>query len=173
MAGDMPAGPPGDPDLWVSIREAARRLGVTRAAIYSRIERGTLLARPHGNRGQLVRLPPDMQANVPADREKGALSDMAPDMSGQHAALQAERDRLTDEVECWRSLAEERGQTQARAEVENARLAAELAGKVELVEELRRQLKRELARGDRLAEELVEARAPWWAKMLTALRRQG
>jgi hypothetical protein len=172
MAGDMPADPPGDPDLWVSIREAARRLGVTRAAIYSRIERGTLLARPHGNRGQLVRLPPDMQANVPADREKGALSDMTPGMSGQHAALQAERDRLTDEVERWRSLAEERGQTQARAEVENARLAAELEGERRLNAELRRQLERELARGKRLEIELTEARAPLLTRLLRLLRHE-
>jgi hypothetical protein len=86
-------------------------------------------------------------------------------MSVQHAALQVERDRLAGEVERWRSLAEERALAQTRGEVENARLAAELAGKVELVDELRRQLAK-------LETEVAELRTPWWAKMLAALRRQ-
>src|SRR3954471_22775121 len=42
---------------WMSIGEAARRLGVTRAAIYGRIERRTLETRPKGNRGVEVLLP--------------------------------------------------------------------------------------------------------------------
>jgi hypothetical protein len=41
---------PGDGEEWVSLGEAARRLGVTRAAIYGRIERRTLTTRPKGNR---------------------------------------------------------------------------------------------------------------------------
>jgi hypothetical protein len=154
MAGNMSADPPGEPDVWVSIRQAARRLGVTRAAIYSRIERGTLQARPNGNRGQLVCLPPGMQATVQADKETNTPPDMLPDMtpnkSGQHAALQAERDRLAGEVERWRSLAEERGLAQARAEGENHVLRMAL---------------------DRLEGELDEARTPWWAKVLATLRR--
>jgi hypothetical protein len=160
MTGDMSADPPGDPDHWVSIRQAARCLGVTRAAVYSRIERGTLQARPHGNRGQLVRLPPDIRPNVQADGGTDTPSDMSPnmppDMLGQHAALQAERDQLADEVERWRTA-------HGKAEVENARLAAELAGKVELVEELRRQR-------DRLEAQLAEARTPLWSRLLAALR---
>jgi hypothetical protein len=168
MVGDMAADPPGEPDTWLSIRQAARRLGVTRAAIYSRIERGTLQARPHGNRGQLVCLPPDMQANVQAGKGMGTppvmSPDGAPDMSGQHAALQAERDRLAGEVERWRSLAEERGLAQARVEVESVRLATELAGKGELVDELRRQVAR-------LEAELVDARTPLLARLLALLRR--
>jgi hypothetical protein len=166
MAGNMSVDPPGEPDTWVSIRQAARRLGVTRTAIYSRIERGTLQARPNGNRGQLVRLPSDMQATVSTDRGAGTPPDMTPDMSGQHVALQAERDRLAGEVERWRSLAEERALAQARGEVENARRAAELAGKAELVEELRRQMAK-------LETEVAELRTPWWAKVLAALRHQG
>src|SRR4051795_4276219 len=42
---------------WMSIGEAARRIGVTRAAIYGRIERHTLPTRPRGNRGVEVLLP--------------------------------------------------------------------------------------------------------------------
>src|SRR3954452_17719548 len=51
--GDIAAGE------WVSIGQAARRLGVTRAAIYGRIERRTLPTRPKSNRGVEVLLPPD------------------------------------------------------------------------------------------------------------------
>jgi hypothetical protein len=149
-----------DSGTWVSIRQAARCLGVTRAAVYSRIERGTLQARPNGNRGQLVRLPPDMPANVQADMKPDDLSGMSPimpgNMVGHHAALQAECERLADEVECWR-------QAHGKAEVENARLAAELAGKTELVEELRRQR-------NRLETELGELRTPWWVRVLATLR---
>ena len=42
---------PGDSAQWIGLGEAARRLGVTRAAIYGRIERKTLTTRPKGNRG--------------------------------------------------------------------------------------------------------------------------
>jgi biotin operon repressor len=41
---------PGD-DKWISLGEVARRLGVTRAAVYGRIQRRTLQTRPKGNRG--------------------------------------------------------------------------------------------------------------------------
>jgi hypothetical protein len=49
----------------------------------------------------------------------------------------------------------------------------QLGGKVELVDELRRQLERELARGDHLAAELAEARLPLLSRLLALLRRQG
>jgi hypothetical protein len=42
---------------WCSIAEAARRLGVTPAAIHNRIRRGTLPTRPNGNHGKLVKVP--------------------------------------------------------------------------------------------------------------------
>ena len=47
----------GDGGVWVTVAEAARRLGVTPTAIRNRLDRGTLESRPHGNRGRLVRLP--------------------------------------------------------------------------------------------------------------------
>ncbi len=57
---------------WVPIGEAARRLGVTRAAIYGRIERRTLQTRPKGNRGVEVML-------APSQRHPDARHDVAPD----------------------------------------------------------------------------------------------
>src|SRR5512135_530627 len=42
---------------WLTVPEAARRLGVTPTAIRNRIKRGTLASKPQGNRGVLVRLP--------------------------------------------------------------------------------------------------------------------
>jgi hypothetical protein len=52
--------PHGDDGEWLSINAAARRLGVTATAIRNRIKRGTLQARPNGNFGKLVRVPPAM-----------------------------------------------------------------------------------------------------------------
>ena len=49
---------PGDGAEWIALGEAARRLRVTRAAIYGRIERKTLTTRPKGNRGLEVLWPP-------------------------------------------------------------------------------------------------------------------
>src|SRR3954470_21262567 len=48
----------GDGPEWIGLGEAAQRLGVTRAAIYGRIERQTLVTRPKGNRGLEVQWPP-------------------------------------------------------------------------------------------------------------------
>jgi hypothetical protein len=42
---------------WCSIAEAARRLGVTPAAIHHRVRRGTLPTRLNGNHGKLVKVP--------------------------------------------------------------------------------------------------------------------
>src|SRR3954452_15895254 len=67
--GEMAAGE------WVSVGEAARRLGVTRAAIYGRIERRTLPTRPKGNRGIEVLLPP-------GDRHRDNHLDVAADHHG-------------------------------------------------------------------------------------------
>src|SRR3954447_2066479 len=71
---------------WVSIGEAAHRLGVTRAAIYGRIERRTLTTRPKGNRGLEVLLPTggrhgdhhrDIRANDQGDRHGDGQPDVA------------------------------------------------------------------------------------------------
>jgi hypothetical protein len=46
-----------DEQPWLTIAEAARRLGVSRQAVSNRIKRGTLTTRT-SNRGVLVRIPP-------------------------------------------------------------------------------------------------------------------
>ena len=51
-------------DDWCSIDEAAGRLGVTAAAIRSRIRRGTLESRPSGDLGRLVRVPSRVPSEV-------------------------------------------------------------------------------------------------------------
>lgn len=44
-----------DEGEWLSLGEAARRAGFTRAATYGRVKRGSLPSRPRGNRGLEVR----------------------------------------------------------------------------------------------------------------------
>src|SRR4051794_16110784 len=53
---------PGDgPGEWLTVAQAARRLGITPKAIRNRLERGTLEWRPAGNRGREVLIRPEME----------------------------------------------------------------------------------------------------------------
>ncbi len=49
-----------EPGEWLSVAEAARRLGVTEKAVRNRIRRGTLEWRPAGNHGREVLISPDV-----------------------------------------------------------------------------------------------------------------
>jgi hypothetical protein len=53
---------------WLTVSEAARRLGVSRQAISHRIKRGTLRTQP-SNHGLLVQIPPDAPVAVTVDNE--------------------------------------------------------------------------------------------------------
>src|SRR3954471_10785042 len=51
-----------EPGEWLSVAEAARRIGVTEKAVRNRIRRGTAEWRPAGNHGREVLLSPDAEA---------------------------------------------------------------------------------------------------------------
>src|SRR5689334_1118272 len=81
---------------WVTVSEAASRLGLTPYGIKSRIRRGTLRTRQGNDRRLLVGIP----ANLSAPAEN-ALADLSADrLDEQHQEAEAE-------VEHWRTLAQE------------------------------------------------------------------
>lgn len=137
---------------WVTVTEAARRLGVSRAAVYSRVKRGTAKAR-RGNAGVEVQWPlpeaesalrqGDAQAYAQGD---GTLTD----------ELRAERDEARMEAALLRQEVAELRERAGRAEGQAAILQDALG--------------REQARADRLEAELreahQEARRPWWRRLL-------
>jgi hypothetical protein len=140
---------PGDGEEWVSLGEAARRLGVTRAAIYGRIERRTLTTRPKGNRGLEVLWPP------PQHHPNGK-GDVAVKVTDDVAAVLAElRERLghaEDEV------VELRGQRDA-AQAQVADLRVQLAtaqGEVAAKDAVQTELRAQLA----------WHRQPWWRRWI-------
>src|SRR5690348_1491778 len=112
-------------DDWVSIAEASRRLGVTRAAVYGRIERRTLATRPKGNRGVEVLLPAgfrhgddhhDVVANGHGDRHPDVtLTLRLEELLERAARAEGEAVGLRDEVDRWRGKAEEAERHAARA----------------------------------------------------------
>jgi hypothetical protein len=63
MPGEGEGDTPGDsPGIWLTITEAARRLGVTPKAIRNRIHHSTIEWRAAGNRGREVLVTPAMEA---------------------------------------------------------------------------------------------------------------
>src|SRR3954470_24016584 len=76
---------------WVSIGEAAHRLGVSRAAVYGRIERRTLTTRPKGNRGvEVLWLPPQRHHDRKGDADitvMASAANITPDSKGNGVAL--------------------------------------------------------------------------------------
>jgi hypothetical protein len=149
-----------------------RELHVSRAAVYRRIRAGTLVSRPRGNRGLEVLVERDKRDR---DRDnRGRLANGSENVSrdnrrddglaaARHALVQLE-ERLRVDDELHATLAQERA---ARARTEG-----ELAAKDALVVTLTAALARTEARADRLEAALVEARRPWLARLLEALRRK-
>ena len=132
---------------WVSLAEAARRLGRNPDGLRAAIRRGTLKARK-GNGGQwLVQVP----AGVPTESDSADDRDAA----GQLAALREE-------------LAESRVAA-ARAEAERDSLAAAHARERDSLSGVVADLR---AERDRLAAELAEARKPMLVRLLEAFRRR-
>jgi hypothetical protein len=163
---DEPAG------RWVPLAQAVRELHVSRAAVYRRIRAGTLVSRPRGNRGLEVLVERDERDKDRDDR--GRIANRSEDLSrddrrddglaaARHALIQLE-ERLRVDDELRATLAEERA-ARARAE-------GELAAKDALVATLTAALGKAEARGDRLEAALVEARRPWLARLLEAVRRR-
>ncbi len=195
---DRPRDVPGDgagdvPGEWVSVSEAARRLGVSRRAIRGRIERGRLTVRD-GNAGRAVFVPHGM---IPGDVRQGsaevpendhgavpavshgtdgiaALEQLRADLEAERGCREAAELRAavaTREVELLRErvaelrlLADELRRARYRAEAE--------------VDGLRERLDRSTTRADGFQERLEVATVevaelrdrlawrPWWRRMI-------
>src|SRR5689334_14448582 len=87
-----------EPGEWLSVAEAARRLGVTEKAVRNRIRRGTLEWRPAGNHGREVLLSPDMEAGDAAGDDPGTveLQVRAARLEERLAMVERERDLYRD-----------------------------------------------------------------------------
>jgi hypothetical protein len=154
---------------WVALGQAARELGVSRTAIYRRIERGSLRSRPRGNRGLEVLLP-----KRPGGDEPYITSDRNPDEQGY--------DHRDEPGHTAPELLELRdGLAAARvtiARLEERLLSAEAQSKAEVaahnavIEQVREALTHERARSERLEAELVHLRRTWIERLLEALRRR-
>jgi excisionase family DNA binding protein len=147
-------------DRWVSVEEAARRLGVSDATVRRRVRAGTLegerLARPQGEvyRVRESALPPDSQvAAADTLAEEAPTTDMT---SLLRERLLAADNLISTELETISRYVERI----ANLERDNGRLQSE-------VSHLTEQLAAERARAD-AAEARVRERAerPWWRKIL-------
>jgi excisionase family DNA binding protein len=120
-AGRLPSGSDTEPirERWVTVTQAARRLGISERAIRKKVERGNLEARREadGNRVRLVvRLPAEEHAEGPVeDPLLGVVRDLRGEVQDLRAELVRERNRAED----------------LRAERDAARIeAAELRGRL-------------------------------------------
>ena len=150
----------GDDDgRWLSLGVAARVLGISRSSVYGRVRRGTLAARPLGNRGLEV-LVPAATHDVAGDdvgNDRGEDADnVAATLREELAAAQVAIGRLEERLAAAGEL----------REAMEARAAANAAA-------LREALTKAEVRADRLEAALAEARRPWLARVLEGLRRKG
>lgn len=180
----------------MSVGEAARRLGVTRAAIYGRVERGTLRTRPKGNRGVEVLLPADVrQGDVTPDGNGDVRGDGNGDGQGDvtltsrveellERAVRAETRAeavaalAKSEVEAVRRIAAAeveaiRRQRDAELEAMRGELRAGIAARNAVIETMQETVTRAEERADRLEAELTRARRPLLLRLVEAVRRRG
>jgi hypothetical protein len=134
-------------DEWCGTQEAARRLGVTPAAVRNRIRRRTIEVKPNGNIGRLVRVPRTVPSTRPApmpsadpepvpgtdpEPAPNAVADLISELRDRIKELQAERAAMRHEMAQERAAA-----AQERAAVRDA-LTAQVAALAAVVDELRR-----------------------------------
>ena len=129
----------GDDDEWCGTQEAARRLGVTPAAVRHRIKRRTIEVKPDGNIGRLVRVPRTVPRTDPVPLP-GTDPEPVP---GPVAALIAElRDRISELQAERASLRQEMAQERVAAASERAAMqeavTAQVKALTDVIEELRR-----------------------------------
>jgi hypothetical protein len=131
MADEIAGEPPGE---WVTVAEAARRIGVTPKAVRERIRHGSISWKPNGNAGRLVlvaepaREPPGEPAND-AGEELAELRDAL-------AEERVARARAEGELAAMHALTTE---LRARAERAEAALAeARRSWLAKVIEGLRR-----------------------------------
>jgi hypothetical protein len=183
---------------FVSVADAARRLGVSTATVKRRIRDGTLeaepLSRPQGIEYR-VRLPLDVPAPLtvpiaaPASDMTGPLSERSdseqpPLSDGAHvttqdasAAITAAIVPLVDRLSVAdRQLAAQaetiRAQSEAIAELreDRGRLTAELAAARAVVDELRAaQAQQEAHQTTEAVRTAIEPSTPWWRRWLLAV----
>ncbi len=168
---------------WVSVSEAARRLGVSRTAIHNRINRGTL-SRMTDNHGRpLIQVPvtvsvakchamsPDTVTPTPAQApppEPRQASASAPDMvplAVHRETVQAVQAAYGDQIERLRT----------DLESERQRHVSEIERLVGLVH-AERQFWVERAdaaevRAEAAEQRVAEARRPWWTRLLGASKK--
>ena len=138
--GRPPGGVP-DGSEWVTVAEAARRLGITPRAIRSRIKHHSLLSRPRGNQGQEVLVTDDMEAGEDPPGEALAT-----------VALMVQVTRLEERLAAAEAVAAGLRADVERRERDSAMVATDLR-----------------AERDRLAAELAEARKPALVRLLAGL----
>jgi hypothetical protein len=145
---------------WLTLDEAAQKLGLSKDALRKRIARGRLEARL-GNDGTTRVLVTSATPAGPGLDGAGQGQD-SPELVRLTVQLDDALERLESTT---RDLIEARERA-ARAEG----TAEALAGRVQDVSAA---LAAERARGDRLEAALADARRPWLAKVIDGLRRKG
>ena len=153
MAENVAGEPPGKAGEWVTVAEAARRLGITPKAVRERIRHDSILWKPNGNVGRLV-LVTEPSREPPGEAEDAVGEELA---------------ELRD------ALSEERV-ARARAEGELAAERRHSAGLKALLTETRDIAERREAEHKavvaELRAELAEARKPALVRLIEALRRR-
>jgi hypothetical protein len=142
---------------WLPLGAAARLLGISRSSVYGRVRRGTLSARPLGNRGLEVLVSTvshDVTGDdVSSDRDNDA-DDVAATLREELATARVTIGRLEERLA---AAGEMRAAIEARAAAEAAALRATLTKAEE--------------RGDRLEAALREATRSWLDKLIGMMRR--
>jgi hypothetical protein len=155
-----------DPGEWLSVAEAARRLGVVPKAIRNRIARGTLRWRPKGNQGREVFVPDDAEPEGDGPRDSSDL-----------VALQVQIARLEEQIAATKAIASAEVEAM-RKQLESGLKAMEagITARKALIEELKAGLEHERKERAKLAGELAEAHARaskgWLERVLEAVRRR-
>jgi hypothetical protein len=165
-------------DEWCSIDEAAGRLGVTTAAIRSRIRRGTLETRPNGDFGRSIRVPfriPSEVDRIVPEPMTLALTETVSILSRHIERLEAEIDVLRQERTDALSRAADRDAMAARVTALQAALQVEKQRIVELQfnrDGLQVDRDRWAGQAERLAvARLCAAPEPKWSRHWWPLRR--
>jgi hypothetical protein len=150
-------------DEWCGTQEAARRLGVTPAAVRNRIKRRTIEVRPDGNIGRQVRVPRTVPSTDP-------VPDPEP-VPGPVAALIAElRDRIAELQAERASLRQEMAQERAAAAQERVALQEAVSAQVKALADLAEELRQDRDEWRRRPPALVTVpsvapRRPWWRRL--------